>query len=165
MKSSVAVVGTLTEAARGQRPAPPVIGSPDRSRSPEQCRARSRTRPRGGARRAEGRLRARTWIVIAGVFGTLTVWPLPAHAQITMDVTRNLMGASSAYQNGRTEEAKTLVDQAATAARTPSDWRAVAESYRALGDTERWSWALDRSTRSVGQPAWPGERDQWQWRR
>ena len=77
--------------------------------------------------------------------------PFVAHAQgVTKDVTGYLMSAASAKDNGQTQEAKSFVDQAAMAAKTSADWRAVAESYRALGDDDRWSWALNRSSQRFG---------------
>jgi hypothetical protein len=96
-------------------------------------------------------MRARAWLVVAGMLGAPLGWPAPAAAEVSKDVTRYLMSAKSAKNDDQPEEAKSLVDQASAAARTADDWRAVAESYRALGDDERWSWALDRSSKVVGR--------------
>jgi hypothetical protein len=93
----------------------------------------------------------RAWLAVAGMLGAALGWATPAHAQVSKDVTRYLMSAASAKNNDQPQEAKSLVDQASWAAKTAEDWRAVAESYRALGDDERWSWALDRSSRAVGR--------------
>jgi hypothetical protein len=93
----------------------------------------------------------RARLAVAGMLGAMLGWSVPAFAEVSKDVTRYLMSATDALQNDHPQEAKSFVDQAASAARTAADWRAVAESYRRLGDDERWSWALDRSSRSVAR--------------